>query len=210
MKSEDHDSREDNVLAGIHHAVMNPLTVVVGYAQLLASRTDLDEEAQGQVKRILEQAHECVRIVDEMTPGDAPKEKEVIGRTTRESGESDKRRSILVVDDEPVILKLAVEVLRTDYDVVGCHSADEAQRRLLTQDFDLVLLDLNLEGEVGGRVLFETLKLHQPDMAEKVLFMSGGTADSDDQDFMDRSGKGCLSKPFDIRNLRDTVARSIA
>lgn len=208
MNSEDRKDKEENPLARFHHSVMNPLTVVVGYAQLLASRTDLDEEAQGQVNRILEQAHECVRIVEEMTASEPPAENP--DTSPGESTETDKRRSILVVDDEPVILKLAVEVLQSDYEVVGCHSADEAQRRLLTQDFDLVLLDLNLEGEVGGRVLFETLKLHQPDMAEKVLFMSGGAADSDDQEFMDHSGKGCLNKPFDIRNLRETVARSIA
>src|SRR5438445_3732038 len=60
---------------------------------------------------------------------------------------------ILVVDDNPAKL-LALDTILTDLDqhLVKLHSGEEALRRLLTQDFAVILLDVNLPGMDG----FET------------------------------------------------------
>ncbi|NOZ00450.1 MAG: response regulator [Deltaproteobacteria bacterium] len=211
MKKPEAGASEAEKMAYIHHAVMNPLTVVVGYAQLLASRSDLKEDALVQANRILEQARECVRIIEELTTTDAPLQ--VDGDADdplHGEGQGNRTRHILVVDDEPLILKLTQKVLGADYEVAICPTAREAQRRLLIEDYDLVLLDYNLKGEIDGRRLFETLKRHQPEIADKVLFMSGGVSDPEDQDFLGSSGRGCIDKPFNIDKLRETVARAIS
>ena len=209
MKKPGKDAGIEESLGHVHHSVMNPLTVVLGYAQLLAARTDLDEEAVSQVKRILEQARECVRIVEELTQVNVQSDETDPGEGSDEEVAASKTRSILVVDDEPVILKLTKEVLSSEYDVAGCPTAEEAQRRLLTEDYDLVLLDLNLKGDVDGRDLYKALQVHQPDVADRVLFMSGGVTDESVREFLDQSGRGCIDKPFNIDTLRRIVAGAI-
>jgi CheY-like chemotaxis protein len=190
---------------------MNPLTVVVGYAQLLATRHDLDEEARGQVSRILQEARECVRIIErarQAAPVVTPRVPEGAAPDPSPAGQVLRRR-VLVVDDEPVILKLTNEILGGQHDVIGAPTADDALRRLLIEDVDVVLLDLNLGGPIGGRQLFQTLQLQQPEVAERVVFMSGGAVGQEEQAFLANCGRECLQKPFNIKMLRETVQRLV-
>ena len=57
---------------------------------------------------------------------------------------------VLVVEDEPVILRLLEETLAGDgADVVTVRDADEALKALGQQRFDVVLVDLLLPGQPG-------------------------------------------------------------
>jgi signal transduction histidine kinase/CheY-like chemotaxis protein len=49
-------------IAGIAHELNNPLTVMVGYSQLL-SESDLDDEVQEDLKQVAESADRCQRVV---------------------------------------------------------------------------------------------------------------------------------------------------
>lgn len=207
MEKNDGGVREGEVSSRLHHALMNPLTVVVGYAQLLAARRDLDDDVRQQVSRILEEARECVRLIERARQSSHKTVVEASPADDRPASPAGRKR-LLVVDDEPVILKLAAEVLGGDHDVVGAADAEDAQRRLLTDDFDLVLLDLNLGGRVGGRALYETLLVQQPEVAERVIFVTGGVLNDDEQEFLSRCGRECIQKPFHIRVLREVVARA--
>ena len=198
-------ARESETIGRLHHSLMNPLTVVVGYAQLLAARRDLDEDVRNQATRILEEARECVRIIERYRHAGGGEGKAEASLASGSAGPA--RRRVLVVDDEPVILKLSSEVLGSEHDVVGAADADEAVRRLLTEDFDVVLLDLNLGGRIGGRRLYETLLVQQPEVAERVVFVTGGVISEEEQDFINGSGRECIQKPFHIRVLRDIVSR---
>jgi len=193
----------DRELSKLYHALMNPLTVVLGYAQLLSARKDLDEDVRTQVLRILEEARECSRIIERARAA-SPRP-----RTSGEpsTGEAEPRRRVLVVDDEPVIQKLTSEALSGENEVVGVATAVEAAQRLLGEDFDVVLLDLGLGGELGGRGLYEALVAQQPEVAERVVFVTGGVVDSETQLFVTRSGREYIQKPFTLRTLRDVVAR---
>ncbi|RMG97056.1 MAG: PAS domain-containing protein [Deltaproteobacteria bacterium] len=50
--------------AGIAHEINNPLSGVVGYAQLLVERDDLPEDVRIRLRRILDSARRCQRIVE--------------------------------------------------------------------------------------------------------------------------------------------------
>jgi len=197
----------DNVLSEIRHAVMNPLTVVIGYAQLLGSREDMDDEMKTQVSRILEQARECVRILEESTNGmdrSIESDSDIGGKDELE------RARIMIVDDQSVIRRLAHDVLGADFDVVEAPDADQAEELMSSGSFDLLLLDLNLEGDRNGRELYESVRESNPALARKVVFMSGGVVDRDLQEFLDDTGRVCLTKPFKITELRDTVDQVLA
>ncbi len=60
--------------------------------------------------------------------------------------EQDFRRTILVVDDEPVNLRLLGNILKDEYDIAYAETGDEALLEIKNQkDFlSLVLLDLHM------------------------------------------------------------------
>ena len=195
----------DVELSKLYHALMNPLTVVLGYAQLLSARKDLDEEVREQVSRILDEARECSRIV-ERARSSSPRARSSAAASGSGGGGTARRR-VLVVDDEPVIQKLTAEALGPGCDVVGVSSTVEAAQLLLSEDFDVVMLDLSLSGEISGRALYETLLVQQSDVAERVVFVTGGSRDPDEAEFVTNSGRESLRKPFHLRTLREVVDR---
>lgn len=191
-------ARDEDRISWIHHALMNPLTVIIGYAEMLSQSKGISEDARGQAVHILEQARECARIIERYGRGPQPAKPEGETRKTAVA-----RRRILAVDDEAAILKLVSEVLGSEHHVLGCADADEALQQLLVDEFDVVFLDLNLGQFVSGRELYRTLLLQQPEVASRVVFMTGGAVTDDEQDFLDNCGRPFLAKPFDFAVLRE-------
>ncbi len=63
-------------------------------------------------------------------------------------------RLILIVDDEPCIVKLLAETLQHDgYSCLGCQSGQEALRLIRTHGFDVVLCDVHMPGMSGLELL---------------------------------------------------------
>jgi response regulator RpfG family c-di-GMP phosphodiesterase len=66
----------------------------------------------------------------------------------------DSKRRVLIVDDEPSIVKLLAEVLRPEgYSCFGCQSGQEALHLMTTQEFDVVLCDVQMPGMSGLELL---------------------------------------------------------
>lgn len=222
------DDEPDGDAERLRHALMNRLTVVVGYAQLIAGRSDLDAETRSRVEQILSEAGECVRIVEAWSRGlsrhgvrvpDEPRRASTtashpppVAHPQQGEGDSPGFRTgrILVVDDEVIIRTLARNVLMPVHDVTTSETAEEALRLLMGDDFDVVLIDLNLGGPIGGRSLYETMRVHHPEVATRVVFMSGGPVGADEIRFLEESGRPYIQKPFTIDTLRAVVRKMMA
>ncbi len=192
----------------LRHALMNPLTVVVGYAQLIASNPDLDPETRSRANLILAQATECVRILETWKRGEAGSD--VPGERGSRPPSQPRRGRVLVVDDEPIIRTLARQVLGSAHDVAVCESGEEALRRVMVEDFDAILIDLNLSGPMTGRALYETLQERHPELAHRVVLMSGGVVTERDARFLEQVGRPYIQKPFNIAEIRALVERVVS
>jgi CheY-like chemotaxis protein len=199
--------RDIEYASQLHHALMNPLTVVVGYAQLLSTRDDLPADARTQVDRIFTEARECVRIIETARQAARQEAAAAAGEGAGARTAPAIRKKVLIVDDEAVILRLTSEILGTEFEVTGISDADEALKRLLIDDVDVILLDLNLGGRIGGRELYETLRVQQPEVADRVVFVTGGVVSEREQEFLRGCGREVLQKPFHIKMLREMVRR---
>ena len=99
---------------------------------------------------------------------------------------------ILVLDDEPLILKTIERALaKTGYAVRIAREAGEFMRLLEEDPADLLLLDINLEGSRSDD-LAGSIRDVAPEA--KVIFMSGLIPSRNDIFF--------LEKPFTIEDLR--------
>lgn len=115
------------------------------------------------------------------------------------------RRKVLVVDDEPLILKLIQRALSEDYDVVAKESSLEAFVYLKEQsDFDIILCDLMMP-EMTGMEFFERVSDILPDLSEKFVFMTGGAFTPTAMEFLNTNLNKHLDKPFSSGDLKSFV-----
>jgi CheY-like chemotaxis protein len=118
-------------------------------------------------------------------------------------------RTILVVDDEPDILKLVESILSEGgYSVVAARSADSAIQAFdkMPSAPDLVLTDVVMPG-MSGPMLVGHLLAKEPSL--KVLFMSGYDDRHVVQRYVVEKGYHLLAKPFTIQSLRSAIQAEI-
>jgi PAS domain S-box-containing protein len=113
--------------------------------------------------------------------------------------------TVLVIDDEPMILKLAQRVLGGLHKVVLAEGAQAALDLLDTgEDFDVVLCDVLMPG-FSGVDLHEQILLRHPELASRVVFVSASAFTPRSADFLASVPNRCLSKPFERGELEQAV-----
>ncbi len=115
------------------------------------------------------------------------------------------RLRILVIDDEAVVLRVIARVLGDEHDLVTTTDPRQALERLAQgEDFDLILCDLTMP-HVSGTEFVERLRLQAPDLARRVVFMTGGAFTDQARAFIESNPNRHVSKPFDAAQLRALV-----
>jgi len=119
--------------------------------------------------------------------------------------ESSARRTVLVVDDEPDVLRLIETILTEEgYEVISAKSADSAIRAFerLPRRPDLLLTDVVMPG-MSGPMLVDHLIGIEPNL--KVLFMSGYDNRHVVKRYVVEKGFQLISKPFTVKGLRAAI-----
>ena len=109
--------------------------------------------------------------------------------------------TILIVDDEEMVLDATVAMLRSlGYDVLSAMGGEEAleQYKKWGDKIDVVLLDMVMP-YMGGGETFDRLKEMASDI--RVLLSSGYSVDGEATDILQRGCKGFIQKPFRIDEL---------
>jgi DNA-binding NtrC family response regulator len=119
-------------------------------------------------------------------------------------------RRILVVDDEPSLRRTLERALRAmGYEVLTAGDPALAYDLLGAGGFDLVLLDVNLP-QMSGDALFLALIRRAPELAARVILMSGDpwVAKHDWPPELQRCP--VLAKPFTLEALARSVSQTMA
>jgi CheY-like chemotaxis protein len=116
------------------------------------------------------------------------------------------RAHILIIDDNPIDLKLAAELLEVDgFKASSAADAEQAQRMLLQMVPDLILMDIALPG-MDGLALTRLVKVdarlkHVPVVALTAFAMHG------DQERAAAAGcDGYITKPVSTRHFAEQIA----
>ena len=116
---------------------------------------------------------------------------------------------ILLVDDEPLILDTASEMLKMlGYTVFLAPTGQEAVSIYMEKHnvVDLVILDMILPGMNGAQIL-KLLKEINPDV--RVILSSGYSMQGDACEVMDMGCAGFIQKPYSFADLSALVSQSI-
>nr|HEX4318181.1 response regulator [Kofleriaceae bacterium] len=88
------------------------------------------------------------------------------------------RPSLLIADDEPVLLRVMAELMETKgYRVVQAESGSAAVERMEDSgNFDVIVCDWQMDGG-GGEEVYAWIKENKPWLGERIVFLSGGERD---------------------------------
>ena len=115
---------------------------------------------------------------------------------------------VLLVDDEPLLLRSLQRILGSEGHRTGlCASAEEAEPWLTDPDLDVVLLDLFL-GSQNGLDLLDRLKRDRPEV--EVIVITGNASIESAVGCIRRGAFDYLAKPFDdVHRVRNTVRKAL-
>lgn len=117
------------------------------------------------------------------------------------------KAQILVVDDDPALLKLlAMRLDLEGFDVIEASSGEEALVKLAQHRPHLVITDVRMGG-MDGLALFDTVKEKFP--ALQVIILTAHGSVSHAVEAVRRGVFGYLSKPFEAETLLREVARAL-
>ena len=110
---------------------------------------------------------------------------------------------LLLVEDEPSLREsVAKKLHRAGYETDDCGDGETALEMLAAEQYDLVLLDLNLP-RVDGMTVLRTLR--RTDLETPVLILSARSEIADKVEGLDAGANDYLAKPFHLAELEARV-----
>jgi len=120
------------------------------------------------------------------------------------------RSKLLVVEDNretQLIIKVA---LRDSYDLQVVSNASDAISIILNNNFDLVLLDLNLDGKDEGKTILGKIREDMKNIELPVIIATAYDLKPEDEEFYNENANGFISKPFDKKELLGIVNKVLS
>lgn len=97
-----------------------------------------------------------------------------------------------------------------EHDVTVINDGRIALERLRKGDrFDVILCDLMMP-ELTGADLHAALRELSPELADQMIFITGGAFSPASQQFLERITNLCFEKPCNLEELRSAVRRRVA
>ena len=112
---------------------------------------------------------------------------------------------VLVVDDDPAVLRAFRRVLSSDHEVLTARDGAEALRVVLGGvRVDAIICDIGMP-KLDGPAFFSELFELRPQMMPRVVFCTGGQPNEKTQRFLDRLQAPLLYKPVAVADLRQAI-----
>jgi len=116
---------------------------------------------------------------------------------------------ILVVEDEPAVAQLVVDVLREEgHHLEAVLDSQEGLARIARSTYDLVICDLRMP-RLDGPAFYDSLKRSSSPLADRIIFITGDTLAPRTAQFLQTSGLPFLAKPFLVQELMLVVNQKL-
>lgn len=120
------------------------------------------------------------------------------------------RAELLIIDDEPLVLRAFRRTLASQHNILTVNDAQKALEMIEQgQGFDLIFCDLMMPG-MTGMDFHALLRQADPALAERVVFLTGGAFTSSAREYLNSVPNRALEKPVHPRALRSFVSKALA
>jgi CheY-like chemotaxis protein len=117
---------------------------------------------------------------------------------------------VLLIEDEPAVLEFVRSALeRNGYTVVCTESGAQALQLLATGEFHGVVSDMRTPGGVDGAQVHAWIVANRPNLAGKVVFITGDIANEETAQTLHRTGAPCVEKPFRVHDFISVVEQTM-
>ena len=116
---------------------------------------------------------------------------------------------VLLVEDEPAVMAYVQAALeRSGYPVVCCESGVDALRLLERGSYLGVVSDMRTPGGVDGGQVHAWISRNRPDLASRIIFITGDIANEETVATLSQTGAPCVEKPFRVAQFIEVVAKT--
>ncbi len=120
------------------------------------------------------------------------------------------RAPVLLIEDEPAVMALVRAVLEGHgYTVLPTESGAAALRLLETGEFHGVVSDMRTPGGVDGAQVYTWIATHRPELARRLVFITGDIANEETAATLRRTGAPCVEKPFRVHDFIEVVEQTM-
>ncbi|MFC1956707.1 response regulator [Chloroflexota bacterium] len=118
-------------------------------------------------------------------------------------------KRILVVEDEPAISQICRRILTRDgFEVDTAINGEVAQEMLGERDYTLVLMDIRMP-VMSGKEFYQILESQYPQLVDRVIIATGDVIGGETANFLEKSGRPFLPKPFTPDELKTIVRETL-
>ena len=122
-----------------------------------------------------------------------------------DADEIPKKKNVLILEDEAALAILLKEDLESEgYHVTVVSSGAEGLKKILTNDFEIILCDMVMPN-FPGDMFYLAVERARPNLCKRFIFMTGYRGDSKIEEFIRRIRGLMLWKPFETHVLFDAI-----
>ena len=113
---------------------------------------------------------------------------------------------VLLIEDEPAVMSYVRAALeRSGYEVACADSGAEGLRMLQSGEFLGVVSDMRTPGGVDGADVHAWLSRYRPELASRLVFITGDVANEETVATLRKTGAPCVEKPFRVQQFISVV-----
>ncbi len=117
---------------------------------------------------------------------------------------------VLLIEDEPAVMEFVRSALeRNGYKVVCAESGADALHLLADGDYQGIVSDMRTPGGVDGAQVHAWIARHRPELASKLVFITGDIANEETAATLRRTGAPCVEKPFRVQQFIAVVEKTM-
>jgi DNA-binding NtrC family response regulator len=117
---------------------------------------------------------------------------------------------VLLIEDEPAVMAYVRAALeRSGYQVITAASGADALRLLKDGEFQGIVSDMRTPGGVDGAQVHAWIADHRPELASKVVFITGDIANEETVATLQKTGAPCVEKPFRVQQFISVVEKTM-
>ena len=117
------------------------------------------------------------------------------------------KKTLLIVDDDIAHRTMLRILLDWQYEIFEADDGKTAIEEADKRDFSLILMDIRMPG-ISGIEALDQIRSRRPDVP--ILIMTAYSSDEIANQAKDRGAFGCLGKPFNFEELRQTIQQAVA
>jgi len=116
-----------------------------------------------------------------------------------------KLKQMLLLEDDDYSIKLMGRIFRNDFEIYFCDSAEEFYEKYSNNNFDIIITDISLKGNMNGLDLIKEIKASPSYTGTPILCLTAHTQPEIRETAIESGADLFITKPVSKKVLKEAV-----